>query len=108
MKINFKTQIKLMEECGSHNTHLNIQHCLSLAIWAGDPDTCFKTFSTPLCQEAAIAQHIIGWQNLLKGKVSSNWRDLQEWHLHNIGALQVAAQWAVGLVTRLLEFTHSQ
>jgi hypothetical protein len=57
MTINFDTQIKLMEEwmC-SHNTHPDIQRYFSLAIRAQDPNTRFETFSSPLCQEAAIGQ----------------------------------------------------
>jgi hypothetical protein len=69
--------------------------------------TLFVTHSDPSCQISAAEQDEIGWQNFVEGKISRSWGILQLQHYQDQHSKRTVNKWTSGLVTQLLELTHS-
>lgn len=109
MTDNYNNQAELIIDwLTSYGTHPDVLTCLTRALRARDPHTLFTAYCTPACHSAAASQDTIGWQNFLEGKISTDWRLLQEEYYINTGSSRLSEFWAKGLVKRLLELTHSQ
>ena len=67
----------------------------------------FAANSSVSCRAAALDQDKIGWQNLVEGKLTIKWRELQEDYYTRLGSQHLASSWASSLVSRLLELVHS-
>ena len=84
-----------------------IQHCILTTLKTGDPHTRFTDNSEVLTQQAAEEQDLIGWHNLMEGRITSQWRETQCLHYRRIASHRSADRWAAGFVANLLEITHS-
>ena len=106
---NFHSRVKLVDIWMQQNdTHPDIRICFRQALETRDPEATFSSFSSPFCHEAALEQDEIGWQNFAEGKISKRWRLLQEEYFQEIDSSRSADRWAEGMVSQLLELTHSQ
>lgn len=56
---------------------------------------------------AALAQDHIGVHNFFLGRISLDWRLIQDRYYREIGSRRTAKRWVSGLVKHLLEFSHS-
>jgi hypothetical protein len=90
------------------DTDLAIRECILLTLETRDPTCTFTSFSNLRSLRAAQAQDKIGWINTTEGKLSAQWRQLQEEYYHSIDSRRLAQKWTAGLVTNLLAVTHSQ
>ena len=90
------------------DTHPDIQSCLLATLRERTVDASFITHSLPSTTSAALSQDRIGWINLVEGKISQEWRTLQDQHYRNECSRRTARRWAEGLVVNLLEVSHSQ
>jgi hypothetical protein len=70
---------------------------------------CANNLDLPLifC-EYASAQDIIGWNNFVMGMVSHKLLPIQSAHFHTAGKSYRASGWIAGLITQLLQVTHTQ
>jgi hypothetical protein len=62
----------------------------------------------PIMKKLAISQDIIGWDYLMMGMVSRLLVDDQSAYLQRCNSSQLASSWIIGLITQLLQVTHSQ
>jgi hypothetical protein len=62
----------------------------------------------PIHREYAAAQDIIGWDNFVMGMVSHKLLNIQSIHFHTAGKSHRATRWIAGLITQLLQVTHTQ
>ena len=70
---------------------------------------CAKHLDPPLILcEYASAQDIIGWDNFVMGMVSHKLLPIQSAHFHTAGKSYLASGWITGLITQLLQVTHTQ
>jgi hypothetical protein len=70
---------------------------------------CSTALNLPhIIQEFAESQDIIGWDNFVKGKVSSKLLPIQSDYLLNSKSSSCATRWITGLNTQLLQVTHTQ
>jgi hypothetical protein len=91
------------------DTDPSIQSCIVSALQAHDPHTTFSTYvdSTHI-QAAAEEQDQIGWSHFIKGRVSKQWRAIQEEHYHSTGLKRMAHSWTEGLISNILTLVHKQ
>jgi hypothetical protein len=91
------------------DTDPSIQSCIVSALQAHDPHTTFSTYvdSTHI-QAAAEERDQIGWSHFIKGRVSKQWRAIQEEHYHSTGLKQMARSWTEGLISNILTLVHKQ
>jgi hypothetical protein len=61
-----------------------------------------------IIQEFAVSQDKIGWENFMMGMVSTKLFFIQELHLRLCAPHRLPVSWAEGLVTHLLQVTHTQ
>ncbi len=61
----------------------------------------------PIMQELAISQDIIGWDRFMMGMVLRQFVNFQSANLLRCNTSQ-STSWIVGLITQLLQVTHSQ
>ena len=103
----------MMEQWLARNrTHPDIQSLL-LRYLRGRGDLscheCAKDSDLPhIIQEFAASQDIIGWDRFIMGMVSSKLLPIQSAYLHECHYSHQAAGWISGLITQLLQVTHSQ
>ena len=91
------------------DTDPSIQSCIVAALQARDPHTTFSTYvDSPHIQAAAEEQDQIGWSHFIKGRVSKQWRAIQEEHYRSIGSKRTARSWTEGLVSNILTLVHKQ
>jgi hypothetical protein len=70
---------------------------------------CANNLDLPLIfREYASAQDIIGWDNFVMGMVSHKLLPIQSAHFHTAGKSYRASGWIAGLITQLLQVTHTQ
>ena len=63
----------------------------------------------PQCyQDFARSQDEIGWRRFMEGMVSKHLVEIQHNYLGCIGSRRCASKWISGLITQLLQVTHSQ
>jgi hypothetical protein len=88
------------------DTRDEIVECIITTLKARDPTVTFSSHAAHTIMEAAAEQDMIGWQNFLEGKISKQWRELQEQHYNATFSIRSGDKWAKDMVTHLLEFTH--
>jgi hypothetical protein len=99
--------VELLEQwMNDVDTRDEIVECIITTLKARDPTVTFASNATHNILEAAEEQDTIGWQNFLEGKISKQWRELQEQHYNASFSVRSGDKWATDMVTRLLEFTH--
>ena len=84
-----------------------IRHCIVSSLRTGSPLARFEDNSAGLARQAAQDQDFIGWHNMLEGRMSMLWRQAQRAHCLEHRSSRSADRWAQGLVSNLLEITHS-
>ena len=89
------------------DTHPDIITCIVETLRNRNEHTSFTIYASEDVMEAAEDQDCIGWHNLTEGRISRRWREIQADHYHYLGSKRTAKRWASGLVTNLLELTHS-
>jgi hypothetical protein len=62
----------------------------------------------PIFCEYAAAQDAIGWDNFVMGMISHKLLAIQSAHFHTAGKSYLATRWIAGLMTQLLQVTHTQ
>jgi hypothetical protein len=62
----------------------------------------------PILREYASAQDIIGWDNFVMEMISHRLLPIQRAHFHTAGKSYCTTRWIVGLITQLLQVTHTQ
>jgi hypothetical protein len=68
---------------------------------------CVAGFPTVI-QDIAASQDKIGWGNFMMGMISLKLISIQESHLWLCAPYWLAEKWATGLITQLLQVTHTQ
>ena len=89
------------------NTHPDLSHCLMAALQAASPVSHFVDNGANSVRDPAHEQDVIGWHNLLEGCISKLWHDKQCKHCMRQHSARSADCWAQGLVSNLLEISHS-
>jgi hypothetical protein len=70
---------------------------------------CLENLNLPtIFQDYAASQDIIGWNGFVTGMVSSKMLPIQSAALHSCKSSPNTARWITGLVTQLLQVTHTQ
>ena len=59
------------------------------------------------CAQAARDQTRIGWDNLLFGRLATNWMMVQAEHLRDISSRKSPERWAADMAYRLLQLSHA-
>jgi hypothetical protein len=90
------------------DTHPDIQQCILDTLRERSTTASFSQHSTSTTLLAAKSQDRIGWLNLIEGKVSTHWRDLQARHYKELSSRRTANSWATELIVNLLEISHAQ
>jgi hypothetical protein len=62
----------------------------------------------PTFHEYAATQDAIGWDNFIMGMTSHKLLAIQSAHFHTAGKSYLATRWITGLITQLLQVTHTQ
>ena len=62
----------------------------------------------PTFREYTAAQDAIGWDNFVMGMTSHKLLAIQSAHFHTAGKSYLATRWITGLITQLLQVTHTQ
>jgi hypothetical protein len=95
-----------------NNTHPDIQ---SLLLWylCGRGSTtcseCSEVLGLPnIIQEFAASQDVIGWDGFIMGMVLSKLLPIQSAYLLQCNYSYQAERWISGVITQLLQVTHSQ
>jgi hypothetical protein len=89
------------------DTAPTIRHCIVASLRSGSPLVRFEDNSAGIARQAAQDQDFIGWHNMLEGRISKLWRQGQRAHYLENRSSRSADRWAQGLVSNLLEITHS-
>ena len=82
--------------------------CFLSTLATCDPQQSFEEFSDEEVLHAACSQDKIGWIFTTEGKISKEWRKIQDTHYRYNRSRRTAKKWAAALVTQLLSLTHSQ
>ena len=88
------------------DTHPDIITCIINTIEDGDPTTRFTDWAEPTVLEAAIDQDEIGWSNFLEGRLSNQWRVIQQQYFISIRSRRTVQRWMADLITNILQLTH--
>jgi hypothetical protein len=84
------------------------QSMLGVELWL-DKYSTYPALNLPhIIQEFAESQDIIGWGNFVMGMVSSKLLPIQSDYLLNSKSSSCATHWILGLITQLLQVTHTQ
>jgi hypothetical protein len=96
----------------AHSTHPNLKLLLLWYLQGRGTVTCIECsddLNLPqIVREYAISQDVIGWDNFAMGMISSKLLPIQSAYNHSNGASSHAARWISGLITQLLQVTHTQ
>jgi hypothetical protein len=84
-----------------------IRHCIVAALAARTVTQSFQAVGDASVAAAAAAQDRIGWINFTEGKISKQWRQLQDAHYRATHSRRTQEQWAAGLITTLLSNTNT-
>jgi hypothetical protein len=90
------------------DTHPEITSCIVSALRARAVTRSFVMGCSPVVRGAAASQDKLGWLAFTEGRISTLWRQLQAEHYCSRQSPCSAGRWASGLVTALLQITHSQ
>jgi hypothetical protein len=95
-----------------NNTHPDIQSLLLQYLRGRGSTTCSKcskVLGLPnIIQEFATSQDVIGWDGFIMGMVSSKLLPIQSAYLLQCNYSYQAECWISGVITQLLQVTHSQ
>jgi hypothetical protein len=70
---------------------------------------CSKALNLPhIIQEFAASQDVIGWDEFIMGRVSSKLLLIQSAYFLECNSSYLAERWISGVITQLLQVTHSQ
>jgi hypothetical protein len=70
---------------------------------------CLDNLNLPtIFQDYVASQDIIGWDGFVTGMVSSKLLPIQSAALHSCESSPNTARWITGLITQLLQVTHTQ
>jgi hypothetical protein len=70
---------------------------------------CSKALNLPhIIQEFATSQDVIGWDGFIMGMVSSKFLPIQSAYLLECNSSNLIEWWIFGVITQLLQVTHSQ
>ncbi len=96
----------------SNTTHPDLQRLLMQYLRGHGTVTCIKCsmgHNLPqIMQDVADSQDKIGWDNFVMGMVSKKLLQVQSAHLLQCNSARTARNWISGLITQLLQVTHSQ
>ncbi len=109
----FEQSAQMMEHWLERNkTHPDVQSLLLRYLRNRGAISCHeyaKELDLPhIIQEFAALQDIIGWDQFIMGMVSSKLLPIQSAYLHQCNFSHQAASWMSGVITQLLQVTHSQ
>ncbi len=100
---------KWMENNG---THPNVKLPFLRYLRGRSLTTCLECAGSlnlpPILREYATSQDVIGWDNFIMGMIPRTLLAIQSTHFHTTGKSSCATQWIVGLITHLLQITHTQ
>ena len=103
---------ELEEWLGRNNTHPDMQALIMEYVRGRGQVTCLAcTISLelpPFMHELARSQDIIGWDLFMMGSLSTRMATVQSAHLLQHHNTRPASKWISGLITQLLQITHSQ
>jgi hypothetical protein len=96
----------------SNNRHPDIQNQHLRCLRGHGSISCLDCATAldlpPIMQRLAISQDIIGWDHFMMVMVSKQIAKIQSTYLLRSNSLQPASSWIVGLITQLLQVTHTQ
>jgi hypothetical protein len=96
----------------AQDTHLNLVQLLKEYMQGRGETTCLKCSIilnlSPIYQDFAASQDIIGWDEFVMGMVSHKLLPLQSAISLNSKFSSNAMRWISGLITHLLQVTHTQ
>ncbi len=96
----------------SHGTHPDIARLLLQYLRGRGRTSCLeyaKDLNLPdIFREYAASQDVIGWDNFIMGMISHKLLDIQSTYFHTAGESYCATRWIAGLITHLLQVTHTQ
>ena len=88
------------------DTDPDITSCIMQTLLSRNPATRFSDSAAPHLLTTAQSQDLIGWSNMLEGRISAEWSRRQRiWYLSH-GSDRCPDQWAKGLVLNLLMISH--
>ena len=94
------------------DTNSNVKELLLAYLRGRGTNTCLECACNldppPMFREYASAQDIIGWDHFVMGMVSHKLLPIQSAHFHTAGKSYRATGWIAGLITQLLQVTHTQ
>ncbi len=93
-------------------THPDVKHLLLQYLRGRGTTLCLECADNldlpPTFREYAAAQDAIGWDNFVMGMTSHKLLAIQSAHFHTAGKSYLATRWITGLITQLLQVTHTQ
>jgi hypothetical protein len=96
----------------SHGTHPDIARLLLQYLRGRGRTSCLEyanDLNLPdIFREYAASQDVIGWDNFIMGMISHKLLDIQSTYFHTAGKSYRATRWIAGLITHLLQVTHTQ
>jgi len=96
----------------STNTNSEVKALLLKYLRDRGKTTCLECADSldlaPIYQDFAAAQDVIGWDNFIMGMVSHKLLTIQSTHLHTAETSHQSTRWIAGLITQLLQVTHTQ
>ncbi len=95
-----------------NSTHPDLRSLLLKYLRGRDTITCAKcsmALNMPhIIQEFAVLQDVIGWDSFVMGMVSLKLLPIQSAHSLTSSSSPKATRWISGLITQLLQVTHTQ
>jgi hypothetical protein len=95
----------------NNNTQPDMQHLLLWYLRGGGMISCLDCATAlklpPIMQELAISQNKIGWDHFMMGMASRQFVKNQSAYLLRCNSSRPVSSWIVGLITQLLQVTHS-
>jgi hypothetical protein len=109
----FKQLAQMMEQwLEKNNTHPDVQSLLLRYLRSRGSTTCSECseeLDLPhIIQEFSVSQDIIGWDRIVMGMVSSKLLPIQSAYFLQCNFSYQAESWISGVITQLLQVTHSQ
>ena len=88
-------------------TSPDIADCFIRTLQTRDPTSSFCDFASPDILQAAKEQAEIGWFSTVEGRISKQWKFLQESYWNRAGVNKSIPNWNKDLITNLLEISHA-
>jgi hypothetical protein len=98
-----------LETNGTHNDLMLLLLCYLQGQGTVTCVECSDDLNLPqIIRDYVISQDVIGWDNFAMGMISSKLLPIQSAYNHIKGVSSHATRWISGLVTQLLQVTHTQ